>query len=761
MEVTFDKYSLFIDGKREFILSGCFHYYRLPGKNLWEERLKEYKKAGLNTVDAYFPWHYHSPEEAVYDFEGIRDVDYFLKLIEENGLYLIARPGPYTCTEIDAGAFPGWLLSKEDVILRCKVGNKFEYCEEYLKYVRQWYEQIIPRLARCKNLILLQIENEYNFLMPQGGPVGLFIDLTRKSGFFDLPLQIQETYGFRYIYTRILPFFNKPKEGTGKNRYMKELYDMARELGIEVPIYHNDIISFMGRQEGVDIMAMDDYSMTGYKSNWRRRKMSFATLDILEKCLDRYNRENPVFTPELQAGWYDAWGGPGYDVRRKYFGTDQIDIASKSVLAQRATIMNYYMLVAGTTWGYMGSPDVYTSYDFAAPVNEAGVETERFEAIKRICQFVKTYKEELVQTDLDSTVSASPSSLLVKARKGKNKKFLFLRSLSRKEKEVKINVLEEKQNLKPTEMKVLVLDEKNNLLDSFGTEKVDFKREKPSFVLPDLKKWHFQMASPQIEKEYNDKDWAKIEPGEKMDLDSLGLHYGFVWYRGKYQGKMSKLKIDARHCYSIYVNGKLIGSYDNFYNYYGVGSDCAKTRKFNISQEIQSDAENIIVIVVESLGHHKDFEADARNPRGIVSIEPSVEVSWRYRGGLVPGEKGICPQVDFEKVEKVLPEKEVSLPHNWGEEEGVALYSTEFSFTSSSEESKLPPVGLVIDSTFSKANIYINGFLYGRYWQEKGPQKKFYLPWGILKFSEKNELNIVVWKRKEKGGLGAVYLELY
>ena len=59
--VTFDKYSLMLDGKRTFIWSGEFHYWRLPSPDLWRDMLQKMKAEGYNAISIYFDWAYHSP----------------------------------------------------------------------------------------------------------------------------------------------------------------------------------------------------------------------------------------------------------------------------------------------------------------------------------------------------------------------------------------------------------------------------------------------------------------------------------------------------------------------------------------------------------------------------------------------------------------------------------------------------------------------------------------------------------------------------
>jgi beta-galactosidase GanA len=110
--VTYDGYSFMIDGKRTYIWSGEFHYFRLPNQDLWRDVLEKMKAAGFNATSLYFDWGYHSPAPGVYDFTGVRDVDKLLDIAQQVGIYVIARPGPYINAEVDGGGFPGWLSAK-------------------------------------------------------------------------------------------------------------------------------------------------------------------------------------------------------------------------------------------------------------------------------------------------------------------------------------------------------------------------------------------------------------------------------------------------------------------------------------------------------------------------------------------------------------------------------------------------------------------------------------------------------------------------
>src|SRR5439155_274489 len=112
--ITWDHYSLMIDGQRSFIWSGEFHPFRLPSPSLWRDVLQKLKANGYNAVSIYFDWGYHSARRGVYDFSGVRDMDLALAIAQEVGLFVIARPGPYINAKVDGGGFPGWLTTQPD-----------------------------------------------------------------------------------------------------------------------------------------------------------------------------------------------------------------------------------------------------------------------------------------------------------------------------------------------------------------------------------------------------------------------------------------------------------------------------------------------------------------------------------------------------------------------------------------------------------------------------------------------------------------------
>lgn len=151
------KDGFYLNGEPFKVLAGAIHYFRVP-KEYWRDRLEKLKACGFNTVETYCAWNAHMPDENTFDYEGMLNLNAFLDLAKEIGLWAIVRPGPYICSEWEFGALPWWLL-KYDLSLRC-------LDPEYLKHADVYFDHIIPRIAekqitRGGNVIMLQVENEY------------------------------------------------------------------------------------------------------------------------------------------------------------------------------------------------------------------------------------------------------------------------------------------------------------------------------------------------------------------------------------------------------------------------------------------------------------------------------------------------------------------------------------------------------------------------------------------------------------------------
>lgn len=179
MMVTLDVNGVAVNGKHKVLLCASFFYFRIP-REKWEERADAIVAAGYNTVDIYFPWNYHETAPGTYRFDGDADADAFLALCAKKGLMIIARPGPYICSEWDGGALPAWIAAK---------GNVRSADPQFLAATKTWYDRILPVIKKYEydgqgGVILVQLDNELDFFdCPDPEKyIGALRDMAKESG---------------------------------------------------------------------------------------------------------------------------------------------------------------------------------------------------------------------------------------------------------------------------------------------------------------------------------------------------------------------------------------------------------------------------------------------------------------------------------------------------------------------------------------------------------------------------------------------------
>ena len=364
--ITWDRHSLIIDGKREMIFGGEFHPFRLPSPSLWRDVLQKMKASGLNAVAFYFAWGYHSAKPGHYDFTGIRNIERAIQMAEEEGLYVIARMGPYVNAELTAGGFPGWLL-------RQRVEARTD-AAEYQAATDEWMTQINAILARHQitngggNVIAYQLENELFAVNP-------------------------------------------------KNiRHMQHLADKARADGITVPLFHNaasrlpdwtprNSTAPFANPGPTDLYAFDGYpggicSVDGTPGapapvqDWGIYGRNFPKVGSLA------SPNTPGFVAEIGAGWFDYWGSNGtYECTAKRQGPGYQRVVYGGSLINSLTIHSIYMAYGGTSWGWLGGPVVYTSYDYGSPINESRVMRDKALVLKQMGGLVQAATPVLAAMD--------------------------------------------------------------------------------------------------------------------------------------------------------------------------------------------------------------------------------------------------------------------------------------------------------------------------------------------------------------------------
>lgn len=158
--MRFEDGRLLVNEEPSILLCASLFYFRIP-RAQWAERLAAVKGLGYHAIDVYIPWNHHEVAPGDFDFTGEKDVRHFLELAADSGLLVLARPGPYICSEFDGGALPAWLGTVDGLRIR---QNEPRYLDE----VKRWFERIMPVLADLQvssggAVALLQIENELDF----------------------------------------------------------------------------------------------------------------------------------------------------------------------------------------------------------------------------------------------------------------------------------------------------------------------------------------------------------------------------------------------------------------------------------------------------------------------------------------------------------------------------------------------------------------------------------------------------------------------
>ncbi|MEU1971567.1 beta-galactosidase family protein [Microbacterium sp. NPDC019599] len=309
-----------LDGAPHRVISGALHYYRVHPEQ-WADRIRKARLMGLNTIETYVAWNAHEPRRGEWNATGWNDLGRFLDLVAIEGLHAIVRPGPYICAEWHNGGLPVWLTGMPGIGLR---RWEPQYVAEVTRYLERVYEIVAPRqIDRGGNVVLVQIENEYG------------------------------AYG-------------------SDKEYLAELVRVTRDAGITVPLTTVD-------QPQPDMLR--DGSLPGLHLTGSFGSRAAERLATLRE----HQPTGPLMCSEFWDGWFDWWGGVHHTTE-----TDAAAAELDALLAAGASV-NIYMFHGGTNFGLTnGANDkgrylpLTTSYDYDAPLDEAGNPTAKFEAFREV-----------------------------------------------------------------------------------------------------------------------------------------------------------------------------------------------------------------------------------------------------------------------------------------------------------------------------------------------------------------------------------------
>lgn len=235
-----------LDGKEYIIRSGEMHFDRIP-KEYWRHRIQMAKAMGLNTICTYLFWNKIEPKPDQVNEQNLKDMTEFCKIAQEEGLWVIVRPGPYVCAEWDMGGLPWWLLKKEDIKLRSQDPYFLERAHKYLLTIGKTLAPL--QITNNGPIIMIQVENEYGHYGTDTDYLGKIKEYIIEAG-FNVPL-FQCDYYSRFV-DRRQDLFCMVNFGTSEDP--KVCFDSLRAVMPEGPVmvaeYYPGWLDHWGEKHG-------------------------------------------------------------------------------------------------------------------------------------------------------------------------------------------------------------------------------------------------------------------------------------------------------------------------------------------------------------------------------------------------------------------------------------------------------------------------------------------------------------------------------
>ncbi|WP_420365245.1 beta-galactosidase family protein [Curtobacterium sp. L3-7] len=311
-----------LDGEPHRVLSGAIHYFRVH-PDLWADRIHKARLMGLNTIETYVAWNAHAPSPDVFDLTGGLDLGRFLDLVAAEGMHAIVRPGPYICAEWTNGGLPYWLFTDGTVGVRRDEPQFLTAVQDYLDALAP---VLVPRqIDHGGPIVLVQVENEYG------------------------------AYGSDPV-------------------YLTKLEQMHRDIGLTVP--------FTSVDQPMGTM-LEDGSLPSLHKTGSFGSRSASRLERLRQA----QPTGPLMCSEFWDGWFDSWGEHHHTTSAAASAEDL------DVLLAAGGSVNIYMFHGGTNFGFTnGANDkgvyrpIATSYDYDAPLDEAGRPTSKFHAFRAVIE---------------------------------------------------------------------------------------------------------------------------------------------------------------------------------------------------------------------------------------------------------------------------------------------------------------------------------------------------------------------------------------
>jgi beta-galactosidase len=329
--------SFMLNGQPFRIYGGEMHYARIP-RQYWQQRIQMAKAMGCNTLSIYVMWNYQETAPGVWDWKSdTHDLRAFVELAKAEGMYIVLRPGPYVCAEWDFGGFPYWL---GDMKLRSNDPAFLDSCRTYLKQVYKQVDGLF--IEQGGNIIMTQVENEY--------------------GSFSFDMQFKLSH-------------------QNRKKYLENLAAIYKEVGFTHTLFTCD----------GGIVPVVNFARLGHIKGLFPGTNDSKFLNVAHHTVRKfYNKKGPYYIPEEYAGWFTHWG----DAHMFHRDVEKYKTHIEALLKTDFSF-SYYMVHGGTNFGFWNGANtspahevqpVVTSYDYGAPIDEAGNRTPLYDSLRAVYQ---------------------------------------------------------------------------------------------------------------------------------------------------------------------------------------------------------------------------------------------------------------------------------------------------------------------------------------------------------------------------------------
>ncbi|MFX1509530.1 MAG: beta-galactosidase [Promethearchaeota archaeon] len=180
-------YTIRVEGEVFPLYSGSVDYWRIPSEK-WDQILERIVGIGFRIISLAIPWNIHEIASGLFDFGTTnkqRNLEGFLTLCRNRGLYVIVRPGPCVNEELNYFGYPKRILYDAEIQAQTAYGTRViipavpnpfpmpSYAsEKFYDEVSKFFDVVCPiitrHLAPGGPIISVQIDNDISRIFLNG-----------------------------------------------------------------------------------------------------------------------------------------------------------------------------------------------------------------------------------------------------------------------------------------------------------------------------------------------------------------------------------------------------------------------------------------------------------------------------------------------------------------------------------------------------------------------------------------------------------------